>query len=151
MRVTAYDIRYGWGKDAGSHYTIGNLDGTVGSMVRLAPSAINVSLFRPYIWEVKNPLMLIYSLEALAILILTIYALIKTRLRNFITIIKQPAILFCLIYSLSFAFAVGVSTFNFGTLARYKIMMFPFYLIVVFSFIYYSKSAKKLSELELTE
>jgi len=32
------------------------------------PQAINVSLFRPYLWEVKNPLMLLSAIEALIFL-----------------------------------------------------------------------------------
>lgn len=71
-QVTAYDIRYWTGKDAGSGYSLGELDGTLGSMVKLAPQAVNVALFRPYLWEVRNPLMLLSALEALALFIMFI-------------------------------------------------------------------------------
>ena len=70
--ITAYDIRYGWGQDAGSHYTLGNLDGSFSSMIAMAPAAINVSLFRPYLWEASNPLMFIAAVEALFLLVMTI-------------------------------------------------------------------------------
>ena len=36
-QVTAYDIRYWTGKDAGSGYSLGELDGTYWSMIKLAP------------------------------------------------------------------------------------------------------------------
>lgn len=129
-QVTAYDIRYWTGKDAGSGYSLGELDGTFGSMFRLAPSAIVVSLFRPYLWEVNNPLMLLSALESLAFLIFL--ALVMTKSIFFLpSILPNPTIIFCLVFSLVFAFAVGVSTYNFGTLVRYKIPMMPFFAIAL--------------------
>lgn len=125
-RVTAYDIHFWTGKDAGSGYTLGELDGSLGSMVRLAPAAINVSLFRPYLWEVSNPLMVLAGLESFATLLITLYVIAKTRSKLFLYI-QSPEIVFCLIFALVFAFGVGVSTYNFGSLARYKIPLFPFY------------------------
>ncbi len=127
-RVTAYDIRYWTGRDAGSGYSLGELDGSFASMLRLAPNAINVALFRPYPWEVNNMLMLISSLEAFALLFMTLLLIISKPL-NFIKVFSNPNILFCFIFSITFAFAVGVSTYNFGTLARYKFPMLPFYFI----------------------
>ncbi len=128
-QVTAYDIRYGWGARLGdgSGYTLGELDGTFGSMFRLAPSAINVSLFRPYLWEVSNPLMLLSALESLTCLLLTLWIIYKISLKSFLINMLKPEILFCIVFSIVFAFAVGISTYNFGTLARYKIPLLPFY------------------------
>jgi len=130
-RITAMDIRYHTGKNAGSGYDLGTLDGTWQSIARLAPAAINVALFRPYLWEVKNPLMLLSSVEALFMLGLTVYLLTRYGFRVF-RVLGNPVVLFCLLFSLSFALAVGVSTYNFGTLNRYKIPLIPFYLIFLF-------------------
>jgi len=149
-KVTAYDIRYWSGREAGSGYSIGELDGTFSSMVKLSPQAINVSLFRPYLWEVRNPLMLLSAVESLAILLITLYVLLKRRVSIF-QAIWDPNVLFFLIFSLTFAFAVGVSTFNFGTLARYKIPLLPFYgLALVYIFNYETKD-KKVEVLDSTE
>jgi hypothetical protein len=127
-QITANDIRYYSGRDAGSGYSIGTLDGTFGGTFRLAPQAVNVSLFRPYLWEVKNPLMLIAAIESAAILVLTLVILIRNPLRFFRSL-REPSILFCMSFAITFAFAVGVSTYNFGTLVRYKIPMLPFYVV----------------------
>lgn len=129
-RITAYDIRYYSGRDAGSGYELGQLDGTFGSMLALAPQAINVSLFRPYLWEVNNPLMLLSGLESSLLLFYCIYILITKNLK-IVKAIVNPDVFFALIFSITFAFAVGVSTFNFGTLARYKIPMLPFFLLAL--------------------
>ncbi|WKK86273.2 hypothetical protein QYS48_04685 [Marivirga arenosa] len=141
-QVTAYDIRYWTGRDAGSGYALGELDGTYASMIRLAPQAINVSLFRPYIWEVNNPLMLLSALEALFLLGLTIWVFYKNRFVHITQSIKSPIILFCLIFAIIFAFGVGISTYNFGTLSRYRIVMVPFYVMAIYM-INFHASVKK--------
>ncbi|MCV9387713.1 hypothetical protein [Reichenbachiella ulvae] len=142
--ITAYDIRYGWGARHGdnSGYTLGELDGSLGSLIRLAPSGIIVTLFRPWVWEVKNPLMLLAAMESLAFLLLTIWVLYKTPLKTLIKKLNSPVILFCLSFALMFAFAVGVSTYNFGTLMRYKIPVMPFYSVFLV-LIFPSKSDQK--------
>ncbi|MDH5604541.1 MAG: hypothetical protein OEY51_11400, partial [Cyclobacteriaceae bacterium] len=151
-KITAYDIRYGWGaRDGiGSGYSLGELDGTFSSMIRLAPSAINVSLFRPYLFEAGNPLMMMTSLEALGLLIFTLVVIYKVKLRVFRLFFK-PDIFMSLLFSISFAFAVGISTYNFGTLSRYKIPLVPFYLVGLILMMYYSNKERKLDVLESTE
>ena len=143
-RITAYDIGFFTGRDAGSNYSLGDLDGTVSGMVKLTPQAINVSLFRPYLWEVRNPLMLLSALESAALLLLTAYVIIKKRTSLFETI-NNPNVAFCLFFSLSFAFAVGISTFNFGALSRYKIPLLPFYSLSLI-YIYYNRNNDKKTE-----
>lgn len=150
VKVTAYDIRYWSGREAGSGYSLGELDGSFGSMVKLAPQAINVSLFRPYLWEVKNPLMLLSALEATFFLFFTLYVLAKKRLR-FFQALADPNIIFAYTFSLSFAFAVGVSTFNFGTLARYKIPLLPFFATALILTYNHLNNERKLIEFDLTE
>lgn len=131
-RVTAYDIRYGWGNrtsgDGG--YDIGLPDGTLSGTLNLAPAAINVTLFRPYLWEVRNPLMLLSALESLLVLSLTFNFFLKGGWKN---VWNDPFLIFCIAFVLVFAFAVGVSTFNFGTLMRYKIPLYPFLLALLCS------------------
>jgi len=146
-KITAYDIRYYSGRDAGSGYSLGELDGSITSMLALAPQALNVSLFRPFLWEVNNPLMLLSAVEALAVLLITVYVLVVSGPKIFRLAI-DPTVMFCLAFSLSFAFAVGVSTYNFGTLARYKIPLLPFYLVAMILIHHYSKRERKLAVLD---
>ena len=149
-QITAYDIRYYTGRGAGSGYSLGELDGSFSSMLALAPQAINVSLFRPYLWEVNNPLMFLSAVESLSLLVFCIVAIIKSNVRLG-KLIFQPDILFALVFALPFAFAVGVSTFNFGTLVRYKIPMLPFFIVALMLILDQSKSDKKVAELDSTE
>ncbi|TRX55616.1 hypothetical protein FNH22_18495 [Fulvivirga sp. M361] len=147
-QVTAYDIRYGWGArfGDGSGYSLGELDGSFGNMFRLAPQAINVSLFRPYLWEVKNPLMLLSALEALSCFVLTLWVMFKISPKRFLFNLFKPEVLFCLVFSMVFAFAVGISTYNFGTLARYKIPLLPFYFTAMILLYHYGKLKKTVNE-----
>lgn len=128
--ITSYDIRYGWGARTGGDggYDLGELDGSWGSMIRLMPQAIVVSLFRPFLWEVKNPMMLLSALEGVVVFLWSIRMFRNGKWRQ---IWKDPFLIFCLTFSLLFAFAVGVSTYNFGTLMRYKIPLLPFYFIML--------------------
>jgi hypothetical protein len=149
-QITAYDIGFYSGKDAGSGYSLGELDGTFTSMIGKAPQAINVSLFRPYFWEIRNPLMFFSAIESFFFLGLTLYAIAKSR-SNIFSAMANPVVIFCFVFSLTFAFAVGVSTFNFGTLSRYKIPLLPFYALGLVYLLNYSNKDKKLSPLEDTE
>lgn len=129
-RITAYDIRYGWGTTFGGQggYDIGLPDGTISGLIEIAPAAINVSLFRPYLWEVKNPLMLMAALESIVMMVLFIRFLVRGDFKN---LTKEPFLIFCLLFVLLFGWAVGASTFNFGTLIRYKIPMIPFMMVLL--------------------
>lgn len=149
-RITAYDIGFWSGRNAGSGYSLGELDGSFGNLVAHIPQAINVSLFRPYLWEVKNPLMLLSSLEALVLLAITAFLFFRAPLA-FVRSLGKPTVLFCLVFSLTFAFAVGVSTYNFGTLNRYKIPLMPFYLMALTLIADRSNSERKLEVFDATE
>jgi hypothetical protein len=113
----------------GSAYHLGELDGSIGSMVKLAPQAIGTSLFRPFLWEAHNPVMLLSALEASFFLLFTIRIFWRTGvLRTFSIIGQNPILLLCFVFALVFAASVGITSANFGTLVRYKIPMIPFYL-----------------------
>lgn len=149
-RITAYDIRYFTGRNAGSGYSLGELDGTWQSMARLTPEAIGVSLFRPFLWEISNPLMILSGLESLALTLVTLYVLFRCR-SDIFKAMGNPNVLFCFIFSMTFAFAVGVSTYNFGTLVRYKIPLMPFYLIFLILILSYSNNFRNPAETDVTE
>lgn len=149
-KITAYDIRYYTGRDAGSGYSLGELDGSINSLVRLAPAAVVVTLFRPWLWEVNNVLMLISSLEATFFLVCTFYLLWRSGRRLWRSVVK-PNTVFMLVFALIFSFAVGVSTYNFGTLVRYKIPMLPFFALALVIINYDANKERKVAVLDSTE
>lgn len=117
----------------GSAYNIGTFDGSFGAMVTVAPQAIIVSLFRPFLFEARNPVMLLSALEATLFLYLTVILFFRTGItKSFKLIASEPIISFCFIFSLIFAVAVGTNSGNFGTLVRYKIPLMPFFLAALY-------------------
>jgi hypothetical protein len=142
-KITADYINMVSIKDGGSAYSLGNYDPTITGMLSKLPQAIWVTLFRPYLWESKNPVMLLSAIECFYFLFITLIALYKLGLGNFYAAIKQnPYVQFALIFSLTFSFAVGISSYNFGTLVRYKIPMMPFYLSSIYIILDYHKKKR---------
>jgi hypothetical protein len=116
-------------KQEGSGYYLGEQDGTIGGMVKLAPQAIATSLFRPFLWEAHNPVMLLSAIEAVFFLVFTLRIFWRTGVgKTFGLISNTPILLMSFLFSLIFAASVGITSSNFGTLVRYKIPLIPFYL-----------------------
>jgi hypothetical protein len=116
-----------------SNFELGvDFDGSIGSMLKMAPAAVVATLYRPFIWESRKISTMLSSLESLALMLLTLVILFKVGVVNFVqSIIKDPAILYCFLFSILFALFVGATTPNFGTLCRYKIPCMPFYVIAL--------------------
>jgi hypothetical protein len=113
--------------DEGSAYDLGEFDPSIIGMLSKFPQAVIVTLFRPFIWESKKIIVLLSGLEALLFLFFTLKVIIKRKASIFSMISKDPNLSFCLAFSIIFAFAVGISSYNFGALSRYKIPCLPFY------------------------
>lgn len=117
------------GVQTGSAYNIGKLDGTLNSIIEVAPQAVVVTLFRPYLWEVRSPIMLLSAFEATFFLLYTVYLFITIGvLKTLKLIFSKPILLFSFVFCIILAIGVGTSSGNFGTLVRYKIPLLPFYL-----------------------
>lgn len=125
----------------GNSFDIGDFDPTVSSMLQKAPLAINAAIFRPYIWEAKNIVMLLSGIESMFLIYMTLRILFRLRIYGVFSMsMKNPLLTFSLIFSLFFAFSVGISTSNFGSLVRYRIPVLPFYMASLFIMEYYFKN-----------
>ncbi len=124
--------------DEGSAYDLGEFNPSLLGMLSKFPQAVVVTLFRPFIWESKKVIVLLSGLEALLFLFFTLKVIAKRKTNIFSLISKDPNLSFCLVFSIIFAFAVGISSYNFGALSRYKIPCLPFYaaflIILYFNF-----------------
>ena len=117
---------------AGSAYNIGTIEPNFQSVLRIFPQAVNVALFRPYIWEANGIAALLAALEstlALGLMLLIIFRLGISKLVNLI--FSQPFLMFCIIFSIIFGAAMGLTSGNFGTLTRYKIPMVSFFFFTL--------------------
>jgi hypothetical protein len=125
--VTQKDLKQDYNK--GNSFDIGEFDGSVSGILAKFPVAVFAGLFRPSFLDVKNVVMLIAAIENAYMLYLLVSAIYGAGLFNFYKIIiSEPIIFFSIIFSLFFAFSVGLTTSNFGALVRYKIPSVPFYI-----------------------
>ena len=131
----------------GKSFDIGDFDGSTSGVVNKAPVAIFAGLFRPGLWDVRNAVMLVSSLENTYLLLMTFYLLFKLKFFGFFKYInKNPLLLFSILFSLFFAFSVGLTVANFGSLVRLRIPELPFFVASIFIIKHYyeEQSGKKL-------
>ncbi len=131
-----------------SGYSLGTMDGSTLSIIKNIPAAINVTLFRPYIWETRNPVMLLSALESFALMIFTIRIFYRTGIgRTFKAIGSNATVFFCIFFSLFFGFCVGFTAYNFGALVRYKIPCIPFFVagLFILNYITEEENAKRIA------
>jgi hypothetical protein len=115
--------------EGGSGYDIGEVNFGFPGILLYLPKVINVTLFRPYIWEADNLVVLLSSFESLAIFLFSLYVLFQSRLIHLRAFpYGDPLLTFCFSFSLLMAVAVGATSYNFGALVRYKIPLMQFYL-----------------------
>lgn len=114
---------------SGASFDIGELEATPTSILSKFPAAVTSGLFRPFLWESRNVVMLLSGIENLFILLITIYILVLFRFRIVWNMVKEyPLILYSFVFAILFAFMIGVTTSNFGALVRFKIPLIPLYM-----------------------
>jgi len=125
--VTKNDLtRDAYGENS---FDIGQMDGSLSGIIIKFPQAVMAGLFRPYLWDVSNIVMLISALENTALLLFMLRIMFKLGpLRFFGRIFGEPLLIFSFVFVLFFTFALGLTTANFGALVRYKIPAIPFFV-----------------------
>ncbi|MFC1932968.1 hypothetical protein ACFLXU_05000 [Chloroflexota bacterium] len=93
------------------------------------PMAMVTVLFRPFPWEAHNLLALVQSLEGLIFAGLVLWR-VKSLGKALVSSISNAYVRFILIFIVAFIVAYS-SVQNFGTLVRWRTMMFPFFLILM--------------------
>jgi hypothetical protein len=143
VETTRNWITYASG-DEGATYDLGEFEPTLGGLIKVFPAGVTVTLYRPFLWEVKKPIQLLSGLESFIFIVLTIATLVRNGVGfTFRQIFSNPNLIFFFTFSLIFAFAVGISTGNFGSLSRYKIPCMPFFAALL-AILYYSRQKKEI-------
>lgn len=123
--------------DVESTFDLGTFEPTVSGFIKKMPAGITATLYRPFPWEAKKVIIIFSALESLFLLWFTLYVLFKTGIRKFFSgILNNPFTFLCIVYALLFAALIGLSTFNFGTLARYRIPLLPFFTAGLLNILY---------------
>ena len=129
----------------GNSFDLGKYSPTFSGMLGIFPEASATGLFRPFIWEAKNIVMLTSGFENLLILLFVLYVFFRRPIDAFICIFSNPVVLFCLIFAVYFAFSVAISTSNFGALVRLRIPEWPFFLSGLIIINNYEKGYSKMN------
>ncbi len=123
-------VREAYGSNS---YNIGAFDANIWSVIGKLPAALNLALFRPYIWDARNPVMALSGVENLFMLGFSVYILLRVRLSVlFKSLQSHPLVVFSFLFAIFFAFSVGLTTANYGALSRLKIPCIPFYTASLF-------------------
>lgn len=131
----------------GKTFDIGEFDASATGIISKAPLAIFAGIFRPGIWDARNLVMFISSLENTYLLALTVFLLVKLKFLGFFSMIrKNPLLLFMMLFSLFFAFSVGLAVSNFGSLVRLRIPELPFFVggLFIMRYLYEKQSGVKV-------
>ncbi|OFY83880.1 MAG: hypothetical protein A3F72_07730 [Bacteroidetes bacterium RIFCSPLOWO2_12_FULL_35_15] len=126
---------------AKSAIKIRTLEPTLYSFVRNSPEALINTTLRPYIWELKSPLMIMAGLENLLILgfILLCILFIKP-----LAEIRWEYVLFCISFVMIQFLIIGETTPIIGAIARYKVPALPFLLIAFLFMLDKNKLIKRI-------
>ena len=112
-----------------SGYTLGEIEFTPLGILKKTPAALNVSLFRPYLWEVRNAPTLLGAIEGLFLFLFFIYLIVKIRFKFLIILFQNKEALFLMLFAIILGVVVGISSYNFGALSRYKIPVVMFFVL----------------------
>ncbi|WP_162427147.1 hypothetical protein [Pontibacter pudoricolor] len=110
---------------SGPHLSYSSLEPTITSIVANSPKAFFSAVYRPFIGESSEPLYLLLGLENLLLLLLTTIALVSAFSKAWIQHIRLWHVVL-LLFIVASAIVIGISTPNFGTLSRYRIIFLPF-------------------------
>lgn len=95
----------------------------------MTPVAVGTSWFRPFVFEAKNAVMLINSLESTAFVFLFFSAIRRYGLRIVGRTFSSPVMIFAFVVACVLGVGVGLTTSNMGSLSRYRITMLPFFVL----------------------
>ncbi|SFH25319.1 hypothetical protein [Pontibacter chinhatensis] len=125
------------------HINLHDLEPTLLSMLLHYPEAALSSIYRPFLGESWRLLYLLSGLENLLLLLLTALA-VASAFRNGAS--RRVALLhvLLLVFILCMAGVTGLSTPNFGTLSRYRIVYLPFLVYLLLQNVYAQRLLQRL-------
>lgn len=118
-------------------FDIGNFAPTPQGVLSKTPIAIYSGLFRPFVWEANGLVPVISAFESTFFIVFTFYLIFSIGIGKFVRFFasESPLTVSFIVFAIFLAFAVGLTTANFGALVRYRIPLLPFYfssLLIVY-------------------
>lgn len=130
-----------------SGYSLGEVEFTPVGVLQKSPEAFFVTFYRPLLFiDTTNFATAFEAIQSLILLIFTIYILVKIGLlKSLRLILLNHHIRAFIVFAIIFGVTVGITSYNFGALSRYKIPALPFYTTALI-FILYFGNKKARSE-----
>ena len=127
ITLIAFQIDHTNNKEANTAYNLGKMENSFLSVIQKSPQAINVSLFRPYLWEATNFPMLVSAMESFLLLLTFFFAIFSLREKIFKIFFLNKELIFFFTFSLAYGIITGLTAYNFGALSRFKIPVVMFF------------------------
>lgn len=119
-----------------------DFDFTISNIILRVPLKTFSTLYRPFIWETHKPIMMFSAVESFLMLLAALFVLFKCRITRFFYYIAiNPEIFFAFVFTALLAAVVGFTTFNFGSMVRYRLPVLPFYCYMLLAI--YKRNAEK--------
>ena len=110
-------------------FDVGELEHSWTSVLSKFPTATSATLFRPFLTECKNFVMVLSGLENFFLLALFTWVMWRCRIFFFFNgMFSNPLLLVCFAFSLLYGFVTGITTPNFGALVRFRIPLIPLFV-----------------------
>lgn len=132
----------------GQSFDIGEFKPELESILPKIPIATFAGLFYPLPGHVNGAVPNISTLENsffIALIIYMIYLSILPKGASLISDRAKDTLTFFLVFSITFAFIIGLSTSNFGALVRFRAPMLPMFSAFIFVKLYYLRNRRKLT------
>ncbi len=120
----------------GSNYVIGDpRTRTFAGQLLYTPMGLVTALFRPFIIEARNPMMLANGVETTLLLGATVWVFVRNRITHIgRSFVRYPGLAFCLAFVVLLGIPVGLTAANLGTLSRYRVPIVPFQVVLLLVF-----------------
>ena len=120
------------GLEGGSSFGTDEIVQSIPQQIASAPLALVNALLRPQFFDVRNAVQFVSAVEMTAITIILIMGFKRLGFRGVVRRVRgSPFFLMCAIITVVGATFIGITTRNFGTLARYRVPFLPFYGVVL--------------------
>lgn len=114
-----------------SKYSFDEMNYNVITLIKYFPKAVSTALFRPFFWEVNSLFLLLTVVESAFLLVLLLLAIVTLKMSGLKKALKKPNVLWVIFFVLLLSYVVGLSSYSFGAMSRYRIPILPFYLFFV--------------------
>lgn len=128
-------------KLGGSNYSLEIEDYSLLGLLSKSPVAFLVSYYGPFPWEIRSPIMLLTAIESYFFFYFSIRLFFRRKKDIYKLTRDNSFLFFSILFPIIFGVLVGITSYNYGALARFKIQSLP-YLLVWLLVSYYHVSFK---------